>query len=158
MDSNMHWGNLVRRFKPGQRVQVLDHATRRPWYVGTVVKYWRNDCFTIREDAYGTTCCHHSDDLELIWEPPCKHDPSAVQGVGVVICECGTILFDDRQYRPISDAATAVIAGLVAPSDAVNHAGITADDAVWDEIRSVFPMRLFADRPPTVGYDPGAGL
>lgn len=56
----------------------------------------------------------------------------------------------------LSDAAKAVIAGLVAPSDAVNHDGITAEDDVWAEIHAVFPLDLFTNRPHTVGYNPDA--
>jgi len=58
------------QYSPGDRVQVFDYSgpggTRRPWYVGTVVSYWRNDCFKIREDQHGTTCCYHVSELELI--------------------------------------------------------------------------------------------
>jgi hypothetical protein len=72
--------------------------------------------------------------------------------VGAERCEC-----EWKLPHPLSDAARAVIAGLVAPTDDVNPAGITAPDSVWDEIRAAFPLSLFEDRPDTVNYNPEAG-
>ena len=52
-------------FTPGQTVQVFDQDGR-PFYIGTVVRYWRNNAFTVRESEHGTTCNHHVRDLELL--------------------------------------------------------------------------------------------
>lgn len=53
----------------------------------------------------------------------------------------------------VSRDAASVIAGLVAPSFDVNHAGVITTDAVWNEIRDAFPLELFHDwaaaHPPT---------
>lgn len=65
----------------------------------------------------------------------------------------------------LSNAARAVIAGLVAPSWEVNKDGIIADDETWNEIRAAFPISLFrqwasgrADDGSEPGYWSGAGL
>lgn len=44
-------------FQIGQRVTVLptDYDCSPAW-VGTIVNYWRNGCWTVREDTHGTTC------------------------------------------------------------------------------------------------------
>lgn len=49
--------------------------------------------------------------------------------------------------NPLSDAAKAVIAGLVADgsTEEINKDGITADDSVWAEIRAAFPVALFRE-------------
>ena len=51
------------QYQAGDRVQVLQPSPRDgelvPWYPGTVVDYWRNDCFHVREDAHGTVAAYH---------------------------------------------------------------------------------------------------
>jgi hypothetical protein len=43
----------------------------------------------------------------------------------------------------LTDEAYAVLCGLVQPSDDVNVDGIVADQEVWDEIRTRFPLQDF---------------
>jgi hypothetical protein len=46
-------------FKAGQRVIVMPDATDySPAWVGTIVSYWRNGCWIVREPAHGTTCAY----------------------------------------------------------------------------------------------------
>jgi hypothetical protein len=43
-------------FQAGDRVRVLPCSYDcSPAWVGTIVRYWRNGAWTIREDAFGTT-------------------------------------------------------------------------------------------------------
>lgn len=63
------------------------------------------------------------------------------------------VLEPTRHTVTLSRDAASVIAGLVAPSLDVNHAGVITTDAVWNEIRDAFPLELFHDwaaaHPPT---------
>lgn len=58
MDTSTHVPQAP--FAPGDRVYVRDYDVS---YLGTVVQYWRNGAFIIREDDHGTTCAHHHSKL-----------------------------------------------------------------------------------------------
>lgn len=68
--------------------------------------------------------------------------------------------WQSRRRHGLSDAARAVIAGLVAPSSAgINVDGIHASDEVWSEIRAAFPLSLFEAWVLAGGtYYPDAGM
>lgn len=51
-------------YKPGDEVQVYnDHLNEDGklvmLYTGTILRYWRNNCFIVKNDNNGTTCAHN---------------------------------------------------------------------------------------------------
>ena len=91
--------------------------------------------------------------------------PTTTTPVSVTLTEDGTDVA--AITITLSPDAVAVIAGLVAPSDAFNRDGIYTTEEVWAEIRTAFPHTAFlrwAEAHPDVldsggqGYDPEAGM
>ena len=39
-------------------MDVVVNDTASPGIVGTIVKYWRNGAWMVRESKHGTTCCY----------------------------------------------------------------------------------------------------
>lgn len=75
----MYYPGVESRFRPGQQVTV-NHVTveivngevrgrvPQPEFVGTVVKYWRNGYFMVREPEYGTTKAYPVEEISTITE------------------------------------------------------------------------------------------
>jgi hypothetical protein len=59
----------------------------------------------------------------------------------------------------LSDAAYAVVCGLVQPSEEIEVNGITASERVWEELRLAFPSHVFHANVAKgrVGYEFGWG-
>jgi hypothetical protein len=54
-------------FSAGDVVMVrhVDAGVPQPEYAGTIVRYWRNGAWIVREPAYGTTCAYPAGELTL---------------------------------------------------------------------------------------------
>jgi len=92
-------------------------------------------------------CCAHDDcDCEC-WRETDRAGTGYESASDAMIAGRAAVPYEpsDSQERVLSEAARAVIAGLIAPSSEVNKYGIIADDGTWDEIRRAFPVSLFRE-------------